>query len=111
MPKKKAKSARQKGDSVGKTHALLKEGKGIAEICKERNLAQTTIVGHIEELFMQGKLDKRDVERIAPRKILEVLADIATAFDAHGGEKLAPIHAALHGKYSFDDLRLARILI
>lgn len=111
VPAKKAKKIRQKGDSVQKTLVLIKEGKGIADIAKERNLAQPTIINHVEELYMQGKLDKRDVERIAPRKILEVLADIATAFDAHGGEKLAPVHAALKGKYSFDELRLARVLL
>jgi hypothetical protein len=111
VPMKKAKKTRHKGDSVQKTLTLIKEGKGIADIAKERNLAQTTIIGHIEELYMQGKLDKRDVERVAPRKILEVLADIASAFDVHGGEKLAPVHAALKGKYSFDELRLARVLL
>jgi hypothetical protein len=111
VPMKKTKKTRQKGDSVQKTLTLIKEGKGIADIAKERDLAQTTIIGHIEELYMQGKLDKRDVERVAPRKILEVLADIASAFDAHGGEKLAPVHAALKGKYTFDELRLARVLL
>jgi ATP-dependent exoDNAse (exonuclease V) alpha subunit len=107
----KKKKVSHKGATFEKTLELLKEGKGIGQVAQERKLAATTIANHIEELFMQGKLDKRDVERVAPRHVLEHLATIVQAFDAHGSEKLAPVHAALKGKFSFDELRLARLLI
>lgn len=110
-PKKKAASVRTKGASLEKTHELLRDGKGIADIAKERELAPTTIIGHIEELFMQGKLDRRDVERITPKQVLEGLRDIAETFERLGSSTLAPVHAALKGKFTFDDLRLARALI
>lgn len=107
----KQKKVRQKGESTQKTLALLKEAKTIPAIAKERSLAPTTIVGHIEELYLNGAIDKRDIERVTPRRVLEALRDIAEAFEAHGTEKLAPAHAALGGKFSFDDLRLARALL
>jgi hypothetical protein len=111
VPKKKAKPARAKGASLEKTGELIKAGKGISDIAKERELAPTTIVGHVEELYMQGKLDKRDIERLTPRTVLEHLRDIADAFESLGTEKLAPAHGALKGRFSFDDLRLARTLL
>jgi uncharacterized protein YpbB len=107
----KKKKASTKGATFEKTLELLKDGKGIAAIAKERKLAATTITGHVEELFMQGKLDKRDIERITPRHVLEQLATIVQAFDAHGTDKLAPVYAALGGRFSFDELRLARVLV
>lgn len=110
-PQKKGKPARQKGDSLVKTRELLKEGKTIGEVAKERKLAPTTITNHVEELYMRGDLDKRDVERLAPRHVLDALRDIAPLFDQFGTEKLAPIHSALKGKFSFDELRLARALL
>lgn len=110
-PQKKAKKARQKGDSLGRTRELLKAGKSIGDVAAERNLAATTITNHVEELYMRGELDKRDVERLAPRHVLDALRDIAPLFEKHGTEKLAPIHSALEGKFSFDELRLARALL
>ncbi len=111
VPKKRAKGARMKGASLEKTLELIKDGQGIAAIAKARELAPTTIVGHIEELYIQGKLDRRDVERITPKHVLEGLRDIAETIERLGSETLAPVHAALKGKFSFDDLRLARTLI
>jgi len=111
VPKTRATKRPIKGASLDKTLALIKDGKNLTDIAKERELAKTTIVGHIEELFMQGKLDKRDVERMAPRALLDALRDIAPVFERLGAEKLAPAHAALKGRFSFDDLRLARVLL
>jgi hypothetical protein len=111
VPKTRATKRPIKGASLDKTLALIKDGKNLTDIAKERELAKTTIVGHIEELFMQGKLDKRDVERMAPRALLDALRDIAPVFECLGAEKLAPAHAALKGRFSFDDLRLARVLL
>lgn len=110
-PKPRGKKQPIKGASLDRTLALIKDGKSLADIAHERTLAKTTIVGHIEELFMQGKLDKRDVERLAPRELLDALRDIAPVFERVGSEKLAPAHAALKGRFSFDDLRLARTLL
>lgn len=111
VPSPKKKTARAKGDSLKKTLDLIQEGRGLEDVAKERKLAKTTVVGHVEELYMQGKLDKRDVERLAPRHVLDGLRTIVPVFERLGSEKLAPAHASLRGKFSFDDLRLARVLI
>lgn len=111
VPKKKATKVRQKGDSLAKTSELLRAGKTIGEVATARNLSPTTITNHVEELYMRGDLDKRDVERLAPRHVLDSLRDIAPLFEKHGTEKLAPIHSALKGRFSFDELRLARALL
>lgn len=108
-PKKKA-SAKKKGDSQRVTLGLLREGKDIAQVVKERGLAESTIVQHVCELYLAGELEKSDIERIIPASLEKALPKIAAAFEKHGTEKLAPAHKALKGAYSFSELSLARLL-
>lgn len=52
---------RQKGDSAIMTFALLQQGKTIAEIMQERQLAQSTIASHLYEFVRQGILHSSDL--------------------------------------------------
>jgi len=88
-----------------KTRRLLDQGKNLAEIARERGMTKGTIIGHLETLLSKdpGLL----INHLKPdQKTLNV---IIAAFEKHGAEKLAPVHSALKGKYSYDTLRLARL--
>lgn len=108
-PKKKA-PKKQKGDSALATLALLEKGMSIEEVMAERKLAKSTIVTHVCELFMQDKLDRKDIERLISREVKSGLREIHAAFKKHGTKTLVPAHTALKRTYSFQDLELARLL-
>ncbi len=86
-----------------KTRALLEEGKTLEEIAKERSMTKGTIVSHLEKLKAEGDTyehlmdDNTDV-------ILE-------AFKKTKEYKLAPVHRLLKGKYTYDEIKLARVFI
>lgn len=101
-------AARTQRDAVPthlKTRALLTEGKTIEEIKEERGLTFGTIVGHLEKLKEAG--DGEVFAHVAPQEA--DIKKIATAFKKAKSEKLAPVHKALKGAYTYDELRLARL--
>lgn len=101
---------KQKGDSQRVTLGLITAGEDIAGVVKTRKLAESTIVSHVCELYLDGKLEQGDILRIIPPALKKALPQIHAAFDTYGTDKLTPAHAALKGKYSFTDLSLARLL-
>lgn len=93
------------------TLELFRQGKTIPEIATVRDLAESTIAGHIEKLYIDGKLEKNDIMKIVPEWLIEVLPKIHQAFKESEDGKLAPVFAQFNGKYSYGDLRLARMLM
>lgn len=101
----------KKGDSHKATLELVKTGKSIKDIAKTRNLKEGTIVDHIENLYMKDEITKQQIGHMISPTLKAALPKIAAAFTRHGSDRLAPIHSALKGVYSFPDLKLARILL
>lgn len=99
------------GETFLETLALWKEGKTIAEISAARALVPTTIFGHIETLVERGDIPKEDIEKILPKKIKKDLSKIHTTFRSLDTTSLTPVFEALKGVYSYEDLRLARMLL
>ncbi|HRH26328.1 MAG TPA: helix-turn-helix domain-containing protein [Candidatus Paceibacterota bacterium] len=99
-----------KGDTREATLTLLNQGKTIGEIAEERGLTRGTVIGHIEELISQGKADHTICSRFMSPELLESLPAIHRAFDSCGIEKIHPVFEKLKGEYSYDDLRLARLM-
>ncbi len=109
--KKVAGAKKTKKDTVEATYDLVKEGKSIAEIAKERKMVFTTIVGHIEKLVDAGRLGRNDIAHFFSAELLESLPEIERAFATTDATFLTPIREALKNKYSFDQLRIARLAI
>lgn len=68
------KKKREKGDSYKLSLALFRQGKTIEEIAKERNLAKSTIEGHIANFIATGEVAVEEIvstEKI--KKIMKVL--------------------------------------
>jgi ATP-dependent DNA helicase RecQ len=90
-----------------KTLALIRSGKTIAEVARERDRSEGTILEHLEALHELGKLPRADIAHLTRGKesTMEVIWD---AFRSSGAERLDYDH--LIGRYSAEDLRLARLL-
>lgn len=100
----------EKRTTFDETFVLLEAGKTLAEIAKERKLTLGTIADHVTKLVSSGRITKEMIEARIPQRLKGALPAINKAFDANGTEKLTPVHAFLKARYSFDELKLARIL-
>lgn len=92
------------------TFALLKSGKSIREISEIRGLVETTISSHIFDLYSKGRIVRADIEPLVSLELKVSLPNIHAAFKELGLERLTPAFEKLGGNYSYDDLRLARML-
>jgi len=90
-----------------KTRVFLEQGKSISEIKEARSMTEGTIISHLEKLKEAG-----DTAVYAHIQIDQAtLNEIQKAFEKSKDMKLAPVHAKLKGKYSYEELRLARLFI
>ena len=93
------------------TLVLLGEGKSVKEIADARSLTFGTIVAHLETLAQSGKLAKLEIRRALPEKLLASLPDIHAMYEKLGTDRLAPVHGRLKGRYTYEELRLAKLLL
>ena len=113
---KKSSSAKTSGKGKStNTHdatlALFQKGKTISDIAKERGLTKGTVLSHLEKLAIGGKISRGELARLLTPALVAALPDILGAFRALDSEKLTPIFEKFKGKYSYDDLRLARMML
>ena len=90
-----------------RTRELLAQGLTIGEAALERNLAETTIIGHLERLASQGQLVHLDHLLSDQQRIRR----IKEAFDVCGDQFLKPAWEYLGSEFSYDELRLVRIFL
>jgi len=90
-------------------HLLKKELK-IDIIAKERGLKLNTIIDHIYVLYERGDITMHELLATVSPYLSKGLNSIYKAFDTVGVEKLSPVYEYLKGEYSYDDLKLARII-
>jgi hypothetical protein len=97
-PSKKQKPV--KGSSQAESLALFKEGKTITAIASLRQLAESTVSGHLSAFVKTGELDVLDLlteERV--NIILPVVKEI-------GGDAVLPVKEILGDDFSFADIRI-----
>ena len=92
------------------TLTLILEGMPLIDIAKERKLTIGTIADHVEKLISTRRLDTATLLSLIPAKLIAALPDIHDVFEEVGTEKLAPAYGKLKGKYTYDELKLTRIL-
>jgi ATP-dependent exoDNAse (exonuclease V) alpha subunit len=105
------KSKKKKQSTHNETLKLYNDGFNVSLIAEIRKLSETTILCHIEDLVNTQKINKSDVARIIPEKILIDLPKIITKFKDLGTDRLSPIFEHFNGKYSFDELKIIRMTI
>ena len=104
---KEAEGIAKKIPSHEKTLELITRGKSIKDIAMERKMTIGTILSHLEKL-KEGKYEV-DLKQFKPKSA--DLKAIKTAFKGTKDMKLAPAHRKLKGKYSYEELRLARLFV
>jgi ATP-dependent DNA helicase PIF1 len=100
-----------KQNTYEETLALVKAGNSLDEIIKARSLTLGTICDHLEKLAASGRLEAGEVQVLVPEELTSALPKIGEAFRAIGYERLAPVFFELNEEYSYDDLKLARVLL
>ena len=96
-----------KPETASITQKLIAQKMPLEKIAERQGLKISTIINHIAQIIDTG--EKLDLSYINFPQ--EKLAAIASAFEECGNERLRPIFDYLDGKYSYDDIRLAGILI
>jgi ATP-dependent DNA helicase RecQ len=98
-------SARQK--FYTKTRELVTKKVSLERIAKNQNLTVGTIINHIEKLIDMGESLDFDYLKL-PSDRYEIMKE---AFLQCGNEKLKPVFEYLNEKYSYEELKLVRVLM
>ncbi|MFA6526098.1 MAG: AAA family ATPase [Candidatus Buchananbacteria bacterium] len=110
---KPAKAKEKKASTISETKRLLKDGLSIKEIAKARGMAWGTVVSHLERL-KKSKVgsDLSIVQREIERGRLEQIKKAILSTKKENGEyRLSPVRNILGDDFSFDEIRLARLLV
>ncbi len=109
--KKKPEEPRSPGERRWeRTIELVREGRSIADVARERGRTPGTILGHIENAADAGQLRRGDLAHVA-RAEAAMLAEVRDAVLEAPSGKLRPLFDRFGGRYDFDRLRLARLLV
>ena len=110
-------NSRTKGEKIKRpdtkmvTLGFWKEGKTVVEIAKARNLKEQTIFDHIEKLVEVGEITKEELRRLVSANLAKDLSIIHQLFKKLDTRALTPLFEQFGQKYSYDELRLARMLL
>jgi len=88
-------------DSQRDTVTLYKQGRSIEEIMEDRQLAKSTIIGHLVDALKQGQ--EFDISQLVAPDRAQAIKDIIREV---GSDRLAPIKEKLPQDYSYDEIRL-----
>lgn len=92
------------------TLKLFKQGLKLEEIARERNIKVASIIDHIYVLLERGDITNHEVLQLLDVDLSKDLNKIYTAFNEIGYEKLTPVYEHLKGRFTYEDLKLARIV-
>lgn len=106
-----AKKAVRTESTYETTARLLKDGNSVRDIAASRDMNETTIWSHLEQLHSDGVLTE---EMLAPSKKAlpdwsKVYEPLSAIMDNVGTEKLKPIFEAGEEAYDYTTIRLARL--
>ncbi|MHC4183328.1 MAG: helix-turn-helix domain-containing protein, partial [Planctomycetota bacterium] len=106
MPSVNTSHQKTKGGTTEKTYELFKEGLSIKEIAKARNLAISTITGHIEGLIKDGR--NIEINRLidpAKRNTIEKLFLTLKTWST------GPVVERSNGTVNYDEAKLVRAYV
>lgn len=103
----------KKGDSIEETKKLFLEGRSVSEIARERELKEATIIDHLEKLKQEDQnLDFSSLEQgFSKTRLKEIIAALKQGGMEGGVYRLTPAKIILGEGYSFEEIRLARLLL
>lgn len=94
------------------TKSLIKEKRTIDEIVSQRGLTKGTIINHLEKLIEIKSISKKDILYLKPetKEFQKMLNEIGSVLEEEP-KKLTPVFKALNGKYTFDEIRFAKLFL
>ncbi|GMQ95296.1 MAG: AAA family ATPase [Patescibacteria group bacterium] len=105
--KSSAEKPAERVSTYEKTRRLIEEKQTLLEIAQARGQTLGTILSHFEKLKEDDT--KLDLSKFKPK--MRDLKAMKDAFKKTGDTKLTPVHRKLRGKYSYEQLRLARLFL
>jgi len=105
------KSNAKKLSTYDQTLQMWNENHTISEIADLREISEKTVLGHLEKLVKTGKIKKEELIGALSPNAIEALSEIQNTFRSLETEKLTPVFEKLAGKFSYEDLKLARIMM
>jgi ATP-dependent DNA helicase PIF1 len=100
-----------KKDTLQETKDHILEGFSLKDIAKKRSLTFATILNHAEDLLEKGDLEKDDIINSLPKSFQNIPAEIKKAFKKLGTNKLVPVFQELKEEYSYEELRMYRLIL
>lgn len=91
------------------TFKLWNDGLNLAQIAETRSLSEKTVLSHVEDLVKGEKIKAEELSRIIPPNLIKALPEIEAAFKELKTSKLTPIFKYFKSKFSYDELKLARM--
>lgn len=98
-------------DTYTETLTLLQTGKNIHEIADIREITVGTVYSHIEMLSRAQRIKKEELQHLLSSDMKNTLPVLTKAFKKLDTTKLTPLYEYFNEKYSYDDLRLARLFL
>lgn len=95
------------------THKLLKKKKSLEEIIEERSLKIGTVITHLEKLLEESAVKKKDILYLKPdtEDFETMIEEVEEEVKKLKEFKLNPVFKALGGRYTFEDIRFARLFL
>lgn len=109
--KKVTEKVQSEKSTYDQTLELFQKGLSIEQIAAERGVRPATIINHIEKLRKENRISSQEVVHLIPKKVMEQLPKILELFREKEDLHLSPVFEKLKGKFSYDELRLARMII
>ena len=100
VEKKKSASSKKKISTYDQTLEMVKNGRTIAEISRERQLSKGTISTHCARLL---KLEKIELQEVMEGEKISALYDL---FEEYEGGSLTPMKDKIGNKFTWDELKL-----
>jgi len=109
----KAKQAKKSiaRDTYFETLTLLKSGNTVDGIAQQRGITLGTVYSHIEMLIRVHRLQKEEIGHLLNDEAKLQLPEILKGFSELETTKLTPVYEYFKQKYTFDELRQARLFL
>lgn len=103
------KTETERVSTLQKTKQLAEKKLSIKEIAEKRGLKERTVVAYMEKLMLQGV--ELDLDYLKKSFKKDRLKKIKKAFEESGDTKLLPVREILGKDFSFDEIRVARLIL
>jgi ATP-dependent DNA helicase RecQ len=107
IPQQKIDRTTTSGSTFQKTKELLEKKFSVAQIAKERNIAESTVVQHVLKLVEENP----DLDILHLKPAADRFAVIQKAFQSSPTKLLTAVFNILEGKFTYEELRIARLFL